>query len=238
LIVSDPRTDPPERLRRRAVRHGYLCVRRLVDPKNVEYLRARAVETGAGLGWLTDEGRATEPGRGPVGHTDSRWLEWQSRMASAAELHLIVQDRAVIRMLESVTAQTVEPVPAQVFRAMEARRAEAVTPPHQDGFYLGSSVEKFWVAWLPLQRCPLELGPLALLRGSHRGGLLPHSRAPGGGDGAVLPAGAADAPWDAGPLESGDVLLFHQLTLHRSCPNRTADQYRLSFDYRLRLTGP
>lgn len=231
LIVSDPKAEPPERLRRRASHHGYLYVRRLVDPAGVARLHARAVEAGAGLS-RTKAGK-----KGPVGQTDPHWLEWQRQMAQAPELDPLVRNAAVVRLLETVTGQAVEPVPAQVFRALEPCRPEAVTRPHQDAFYLGTSVNEFWVAWLPLHQCPLDLGPLALLCGSHRGGLLPHDRAAGGGNGAVLPVTAADARWDANPMEPGDVLLFHHLTVHRSCPNHTAGQYRFSFDYRLRLTG-
>lgn len=231
LIASDPMAEPPERLRRRAGRHGYLYVRRLVDAGEVSRLHARAVESSAGLI------RSEVPPKGPGGQWDPRWLEWHQAMASTPELPPLLRNLAVVRLLETVTRQAVEPIPAQVFRALEPRRPEAVTPPHQDAFYLGPAGGGFWVAWLPLHPCPLDLGPLALLRGSHRGGLLPHDRTDGGGNGAVLPATALESPWDAGPMEPGDVLLFHHLTVHRSCPNRTVGQFRFSLDFRLRLAA-
>ncbi|HWA28039.1 MAG TPA: phytanoyl-CoA dioxygenase family protein [Lacunisphaera sp.] len=228
LVGSDPSAESTATLRRRASRDGYLFVRGLVDAGDVMRLGARAVQTSADLV------REHVPQKGTDGQWHVRWLEWQREMATAAELPPVIRNEAVIRLLECLTGHGAEPIPAQVFRALEPRRPEFVTQPHQDGFYLGPGTGDFWVAWLPLQSCPLELGPLALLRGSHKGGLLPHDRAPGGGNGAQLPASAAAAPWDAGALEPGDVLLFHRLTLHRSCPNLTASEYRFSVDYRLR----
>jgi len=179
--------------------------------------------------------RAKVPQKEPDGQWHPRWLEWQQEMASAAELAPVIRSEAILRLLERVTGKVAEPIPAQIFRALEPRRSETVTRPHQDAFYLGSTAGDFWVAWLPLQACRLELGPLALLRGSHKAGLLPHDPAAGGGNGAIMPTALASRAWDADALEPGDVLLFHQLTLHRSCPNRTASEYRFSVDYRLRL---
>ncbi|KAB2887507.1 MAG: phytanoyl-CoA dioxygenase family protein, partial [Kofleriaceae bacterium] len=43
-----------------------------------------------------------------------------------------------------------------------------------------------------------------------------------------------DAPWHAADLAAGDVLFFSALTIHRALPNVTADQLRVSVDYRYR----
>jgi len=43
-----------------------------------------------------------------------------------------------------------------------------------------------------------------------------------------------DAPWRSLDLEAGDVIVFSALTVHRALPNVTADQLRVSVDYRYR----
>jgi ectoine hydroxylase-related dioxygenase (phytanoyl-CoA dioxygenase family) len=87
----------------------------------------------------------------------------------------------------------------------------------------------FSTAWIPLSDCPRELGPLALLAGSHHGGLREHS---GHGivDGGVrVPEGAV---WTSTDYRCGDVVLFQPHTLHCSLPNRSGDRLRLSADFR------
>ena len=85
-----------------------------------------------------------------------------------------------------------------------------------------------WTAWIPLAECPRELGGLAVMRGSHRRGPLPHA-----GDHCTrVPEGQ---PWACADYEPGDVLLVHCHTLHRALPNRDpAGRLRLSADFRFR----
>src|SRR5262249_5662553 len=89
--------------------------------------------------------------------------------------------------------------------------------------------QDFWTAWIPLGDCPQQLGPLALLAGSHQGGLQPHS-GEGIVDGGVTVSD--DAVWSTTDFRCGDVVLFRPHTLHRSLPNCSADMLRLSVDFR------
>ena len=107
------------------------------------------------------------------------------------------------------------------------------TPPHQDHWYTGGTTN-LWTAWIPLTDAPLELGPLAVLPGSHQGGLLPHR---GQGDGRQGVDVADDAAFAAAPLAAGDAILFNCLTVHRALPNVTPDRVRLSVDYRYQPTS-
>jgi hypothetical protein len=235
-LVSDPRIHPAGILRDRARRDGYLFVRGLVDPDLVSRLRARAVAACAGFGWL-QPGRETKavPGQGPADYEDRRFIELQQQIAGAPAFQEIVRWPSVMALLEAVSGRRVESIPALVCRAFAPQRVEATTPPHQDAFFLGSREKEFWVAWLPLVECPLELGPLAVLRGSHRGGLRAHACSKDGSAGAELPDSAVRQAWRSAPMSPGDVLLFHHLMLHRACPNRTSDEMRISADFRFRI---
>src|SRR5262249_30045513 len=113
---------------------------------------------------------------------------------------------------------------------------EWATPPHQD-FPNNQGTTDLYACWTPLSDCPVELGPLSILRGSHRLGLLPLEAALGAGHRrARLGDGHAQLDWVSGDIELGDVLIFHSLTVHRSLPNR-AKCLRLSVDYRFQRDG-
>ena len=85
--------------------------------------------------------------------------------------------------------------------------ANGTTGPHQDSFYLPNA-PALWTAWVPLVAIPMELGPLALLPGSHREGPRPHRHAFSG-----IEVGDQE-PWATGPVAPGDVLLFGPHTVH------------------------
>ena len=46
------------------------------------------------------------------------------------------------------------------------------TPPHQDFIFIQGTPE-MWTCWIPLGPCPNSMGGLAVLRGSHKRGVLP-----------------------------------------------------------------
>ena len=83
--------------------------------------------------------------------------------------------------------------------------------------------------WLPLGDCPDEMGGLAIARGSHVEGVRAFTVSSGAGGMAVIDPLEGD--WVAGPLEAGDALIFHSLTVHKGLPNRS-DRLRLSLDNR------
>ena len=88
----------------------------------------------------------------------------------------------------------------------------------------------FYTVWIPLHDCPIGIGPLRILEGSHRYGVQHHER-----ENLHVPeipeAAAAGAEWVGGPVNAGDVLIFHSLTVHAASPN-LSNQMRLSMDCR------
>ncbi len=73
------------------------------------------------------------------------------------------------------------------------------------------------------------MGGLAIARGSHRDGVRDFTVSNGAGAMEVIDP--LEGSWVSGPLEAGDVLIFHSLTVHKGLPNLT-DQLRLSLDNR------
>jgi phytanoyl-CoA hydroxylase len=98
-------------------------------------------------------------------------------------------------------------------------------PLHQDlRYFTLRPADAIVAAWTAIDRCRPENGCLAVVPGSHRGGLLRH----GDPDWTWVNSGffaAEDAPREDRvhvPMEPGDTLLFHPLLIHGSGRNRTA----------------
>lgn len=112
-----------------------------------------------------------------------------------------------------------------------------VTPAHQDLFFIRGTTS-FCTLWIPLTDIDESMGGLALAAGSHKRGLRDHFEQPGvysyvfkGRPQKGVSLEEIDEPWLSSDYHPGDVLLFHNLTLHRGLPNRS-DRIRLSIDTR------
>jgi hypothetical protein len=127
--------------------------------------------------------------------------------------------------------------PRRIGRVTFPNKLEATTPAHQDHFYIRGTVDTF-SCWVPLGACPIPLGGLAVLEGSHRQGFLEHTeRFPAAVGGRGVPTDEGDPAWRASDFGLGDALFFHAYTIHKALPNRTPDRLRLSTDNRYQRRG-
>jgi ectoine hydroxylase-related dioxygenase (phytanoyl-CoA dioxygenase family) len=235
LIDSTRFACDPAVLRQRAAEHGYLALRGIPGPEAVEPLRAFIHEVAASLGLLEPqrEGRAAplvKPGaalRG-TGYDDERWLALQERVLADALFTAVGDCGGILTVLESVLGGPVQTRRGDICRVALPDSSHLTTPPHQDHWYTGGTTN-LWTVWIALTDTPLELGPLAVLPGSHLSGLLPHA---GQGAGRQAVQTADDERFAAAPLAAGDAILFNCLTVHRALPNLTHNRVRLSVDYR------
>jgi ectoine hydroxylase-related dioxygenase (phytanoyl-CoA dioxygenase family) len=104
------------------------------------------------------------------------------------------------------------------------------TRPHQDCWYL-RDVPRFWTVWLPLVETPWDVGPLAVVPGSHRRGVAPHVD---NLTGIVLPP---DTRLASNPVRPGDAVLFGEETIHCAWSNVSPTDVRVSFDIRYEPEG-
>jgi len=171
----------------------------------------------------------------PTSWSDPRLIAVQAEVLASRELRAVADHDALGAILAAIFGGDTVPVRAGgdvcriAFPASARPHQELATPPHQDAFYMKPD-GPVWIAWIPLDDCPLERGPLAVIAGSHAAGLRPHT-----GDSLdTLRAHTTDEDrWTAGDLAAGDVLLLDALTVHRALDNRS-DGLRLSADFRFR----
>lgn len=216
--------------RARAAVDGFLYLPALVPPARIEPLRALVDDALARRGWLVDG--ASDPALALGGWDDPRWVELLAEVLPSAPFRALAAAPELVAAVRDVVGGEPAPHVGDVCRVVSPGARALATPAHQDAAYLADAAG-VWTAWLPLTPCPLALGPLALLPGSHAAGLRPHASV---ARGAAAVGCAVDdaAAWLAGELAVGDVLLFSSFTVHRALPNTTASTLRVSVDYRYR----
>jgi len=228
-----PLIGDPAQLRERAYRDGFLFFRGLVPDDVVLALRHTALDYANLAGWLdpgarVSEGRAA-PGKRIGFYQDPEWVNLQVHVQNRPEMWELGDAVAIHRVLNTVESRSSYLClsTANTCRVYSPH-PDMATQPHQDAHYL-RIIADFWTAWMPLGDCPRELGPLALLAGSHHGGLREHS-GQGIVDGGVTVPN--DSVWSTTDFQCGDVVLFRPHTLHCSLPNHSGDRLRLSADFR------
>jgi ectoine hydroxylase-related dioxygenase (phytanoyl-CoA dioxygenase family) len=218
-------------LRRRAKQDGYLFFPGSLDRDDVLALRHEVLERCRRRGWLDPRSQVDE-GRGlpsiELGAYDDAWVDLQREVHVLPEFAALRAAPFVLGVLERLFGEPPLDGQGDTCRLMSPAARALTTRPHQDRFYVRRS-DRLWTVWIPLGDCPIELGGLAVLPGSNRGGLLPHSGEGEGRQGAEV---SPDETWAIADYECGDVLMFSCLTLHRAAENATRNTLRASADFR------
>ena len=133
---------------------------------------------------------------------------------------------------------TAFPHPLKICRIGFPEHYEATTPPHQD-YPNNQGTTNLTAAWIPVGDVPMDLGPVAILRGSHRYGVLPLGghMGPGRRQAKVPRKMLEELRWVTTDFSAGDVLVFTSMTVHAALHNITEIDLRLSVDFRYQLEG-
>jgi hypothetical protein len=146
-------------------------------------------------------------------------------------------------MIEKIMDGPAMPFLHQVVRLWFPKYTKYTTPIHQDFVHFQGHFDNL-TAWAPIGNCPIELGGLAVIPGSHKvAKVLDHHFALGaGGLNIDVDKETARHPeitggWYTTNYEVGDCLIFPALTIHKALPNVTQDQMRASLDNRYNPVG-
>ena len=115
-----------------------------------------------------------------------------------------------------------------------------VVPWHQDSGYFGTVSETSLIptAWIPLVPVDETNGCLQVVAGSHRLGVVNHHTEEREGKFLeVIDELIENSRVVTCPMELGDALVFHNLTLHRSLPHTTSEIVRWAIDIRYLRDG-
>jgi Phytanoyl-CoA dioxygenase (PhyH) len=230
--------ENPDSLRARFGEDGYVLLKGVVDRDLLRDVRSRIVAICAAHGWFepgTDPMDAI-PGVEPCVEGEERYFEVYDEIQRLEAFHAVPHHATVLSRMTALLGDSAFPHPLSISRLSFPSNEEWTTPPHQD-HPNNQGTEDLYACWIPLSECPVELGGLSILPGSHRLGVAPLEFALGPGNRkAKLDDRFEQLEWVGGDLELGDALVFHSLTMHRALPNRT-DRMRLSIDYRFQREG-
>lgn len=235
-------------LRDRLARDGYLFFRGLGPRGRILDLRRQMLELCHEAGWLDPKADLMEArwsGVGPYAENEPPYMQVYRRIVHLPLFNDLPRDPAYMTLMERLLDAPVLNHRMHIGRVSFPNNPLQTTPPHQDFHYIAGSADTFTI-WTPLGDTPLDLGGLAVLSGSHRGGYLEHTEFPGQKYAAFglgedrLPREGVE--WQSAHYRPGDFLLFHSHTIHKAMPNNTGTHLRLSMDNRYQrasdVTGP
>jgi ectoine hydroxylase-related dioxygenase (phytanoyl-CoA dioxygenase family) len=236
--------DPPV-LRAKLDEDGYLFLRGVAPVEPMLSLRRAIVSILAEAGWI-DSSRADPmdaiwSGAGPFTEGESEYMAAYKRVLHLPEFVAWAEQPALMELAAKVLDGPVLAHRLRIARITFPNNVGQATAAHQDFQYIRGTSQTYTI-WTPLGDCPIELGGLSVLRGSHRGGFIEHSfdhsrkYAGHGLTDQQLPAGDGLA-WHVGDFAAGDLLLFHSHTIHKALPNLTKDRLRISTDNRYQRVG-
>ena len=231
----------PEKLRARMSEDGYLFMRAVAPKDEVLNARRDVLNLCKEAGWIdpTDLMAAKWSGAGPFTEGDAPYMKLYQQILRLKSFHELPAHPTFMNLMAKVLDSEVLLHNRRIGRVTFPNNTMQTTAAHQDYHYIRGTSDTYTI-WLPLGDCPIALGGLALLRGSHKAGLIEHRMhaekkyAGHGLDDDQLPPGLQ---WDAGDFQAGDFLVFHSYTIHKALPNLTPDQLRLSTDNRYQRAG-
>lgn len=217
---------------------GYLFLRQVVDRRLLLDVRADIASVCARHGWFKSGSDPMDaiPSVAPCVEGEDRYFEVYDEVQKLEAFHAVPHHRTVRRCMTALLGDSAFPHPLSIARLVFPANTQWTTPPHQD-YPNNQGTKDLYACWMPLGDCPVELGSLSILRGSHRFGVAPLEYSLGAGNRrARLDAQFKQLDWVGGDFELGDAIIFHSLTVHRSLPN-LSDRMRLSVDYRFQREG-
>ena len=237
FVDCSPLLGDRERLQAAARERGYLFFRGLLPAADVAAVRRAVLQVTAAHGALAeDAAREDAVARAGVHLTEyDRTPEFVSFYRDLQRLrvfHALPHHPRLMGALEQLLGAAVWVHPRHIVHAIFPEDLQYTTPPHQD-FQPVRGAPDTWTAWVPFGDCGAPLGGLAVAESSNARGWLPV-----GADHETVTVDAEER-WAWSPMQAGDVLLFHSLTIHQGVDNTSGDRIRLAGSFRYqRVSDP
>jgi ectoine hydroxylase-related dioxygenase (phytanoyl-CoA dioxygenase family) len=212
--------------------NGYALVRELLPRQAVRSALGDVTKVLSAAGWLLADSdpieRMADAGTA-CGDPDPIFKRVYQEVFNLESLHALPHQPALQRLMKMLVGDQVLVHPKPIGRLIFPQCERLTVHAHQDYEFMGGDPE-FFTVWIPLHDCPVDVGPLRILDGSHRFGVQYHER-----ENLHVPEIPADttagSEWVGGQINAGDVLIFHSLTVHAASPN-LSNELRISLDCR------
>lgn len=235
FVAANDALDDDARLKTIIAENGYLFLRGVAPAEKILRLRRDILELCTQADWLDAKADPMEgvwSGVGPYTEGDPPFMTVYRQVIHLPSFQALPEDEGLIDIVGKITGRPVLLHRRKIGRISFPNNVEQTIPAHQDFFYIRGTPETYTM-WMPLGDCPMQLGGLAVLKGSHQTGFIDHRRFTGknvafGLEDDQLPG----QEWHASDFQLGDILLFHSHTIHKALPNLTGRLLRLSVDNR------
>jgi len=211
---------------------GYVLIRNVVPKQDLSDLLRDVTEVIGAAGWLLPDHDPLDrvaDFRAACGDPDPNFKKTYQQVFDLARFHALPHHPALQRVMKMIVGDKLLIHPKPIGRLIFPHCQRLTVHAHQDYRFMGGDPECF-TAWIPLHDCPIEVGPLRVIEGSHRLGFVNHAS-----ENLHVPEIPEDSlergNWVGGDIHAGDVLIFHSLTVHAASPN-TSRQLRISLDCR------
>lgn len=202
-------------------RDGVVIARGLFGGEELQAINRSVEELLAGNGGLPENELVYEPGSNPP------------RLRNAFRLHRyspffwdLACHRGLTDIMGELLGKPLRLYSTQMF--LKPGKVGSEVPWHQDMPYWPFSPAEMATAWIALDDTTIENGCVRFLKGSHRDGMLPHEPSGVTGNSLRLRESAIPSSYEEEAVEvtKGSVVIHHCLTVHRSEPNRSANDRR------------
>jgi len=227
----------PHSLQEELGSRGYALIRGLIPRGDIKQVLGDVTEILFNAGWLL-------PGHDPIEHVvdssaacgdpDPDFKRTYREVFSLESFHALPHNPALKSVMNMLVGEQVLVHPKPIGRLIFPNCDSLTVHAHQDYRFMSGDTECF-TCWIPLHDCPTDLGPLQILEGSHRFGVINHEdenlHVPEISTGALK-----EGEWASGQINAGDVLIFHSLTVHAASAN-LSQRLRISMDCRFQNYG-
>jgi ectoine hydroxylase-related dioxygenase (phytanoyl-CoA dioxygenase family) len=207
---------------------GYILLRNAVPVHETEKLLGSITETLASESWIDRQQSLLDHvavSESACAEDDDQFKRVYDRVFQLESLHRFPHSPALIQIMQTIVGRELLIHPRHAVRLIFPNFERSIVHAHQDHTAVQGDTRCF-TAWMPLHDCPIEMGPLRILSGSHKMGLQATETS------GYIPEGKAlGTEWVGGDLHAGDLLIFHSLTVHEALPN-SSKQIRISLDCR------
>lgn len=210
---------------------GYLFFQNLLPTDDILGFRRDVLEVTAKHGFLRRgadlmDGIVREGANLSENDYTREFINYYRDLLRIRALYSLSHSEELLRIIGQLVREPILIHPRHLYHPIFPGRPDHTTHPHQD-FYPVRGTPDTWTVWIPLGDCPPDQGGgLAIVPGSNMGPLIQET------EGALEEDSEFMNEWSWDPMNAGDVLIFHGMTIHQARDNRTEDCIRLASSFR------